>query len=372
MRSRVKGSGIQPIAEIVLVCGLCAACGGNADGTTPPSQPLSSASAGVAGSSDRYTGGPSSAGTVAATPTAGKPSANSAGRDSAVSLPVTPSAGAAAAAGASAAAAGAPTGGSSVPPSGASGASGAEAVAGSEAAAGEGATAVAGQSGAAGSGSAIPGGSGGAAAPMREDLGKGNGRDVVTIGDSWMSNTLLTGGAIEGALDRLTMQPYRHYAVQGVMLLSASAFGAAIPTQYASAKRADPNIKTVIMTGGGNDIIQNPGVQASCNQGGPECVELLGRISAKLDELWTQMAEDGVQDVVYINYSRDAGSTDDSVRGMMKPIAICLTGKIRCHAIDSTPAVMGDLQDGIHPTRAANDRLAKVIYELMEKQGIRR
>jgi hypothetical protein len=48
---------------------------------------------------------------------------------------------------------------------------------------------------------------------MHEDLGKGDGADVVTIGDSWMSNTLGTGNAIEGALSRLTRQPYRNYGV---------------------------------------------------------------------------------------------------------------------------------------------------------------
>jgi lysophospholipase L1-like esterase len=187
-----------------------------------------------------------------------------------------------------------------------------------------------------------------------------------------MSNTLGTGDAIQGALQRLTMQPYRQYAVQGVMLMSASAFGAAIPSQYQTAKRRDPEIKTVVMTGGGNDIIQSPSVQAACTEGTQECVDLLNRISDTLNELWTEMAADGVQDVVYIRYSNDAGSTSDKVRGMQKPIEVCLSGKIRCHSIDSTEAVMADLPDGIHPSRAANDRLAKVIWELMEKEGVRR
>ena len=205
------------------------------------------------------------------------------------------------------------------------------------------------------------------------DLGKGDGRDVITIGDSWMNNTLLTGGAIEGALDRLTMQPYRHYAVQGVLLLQTSAFGPAIPTQYTSAKRQNPNIKTVLMTGGGNDIIQNASVQSSCNSGGDACKQKLMEISEALNKLWTQMAEDGVQDVVLIRYSDDAGSTDQKTRMMSNtPPAICTSGKIRCHSIASTEAVMGDLQDGIHPTRAANDRLAKVIWDYLVMKGIRR
>jgi lysophospholipase L1-like esterase len=242
-------------------------------------------------------------------------------------------------------------------------------------AAGGGATARAGSAAptAGAGGSFAAAGSSGAASSMpHEDLGKGDGSDVITIGDSWMSNTLGTGDAIQGAMQRLTMQPYRHYAVQGVMLLSASGFGPAIPSQYDTAKRVNPNIKTVLITAGGNDIIQNASVQASCNEGGQECLDLLNKISDTLNELWTKMAADGVKDVVYIRYSKDAGTTSDKVRDMQKPIEICLSGKIRCHAIDSTEAVMAELQDGIHPTRAANDRLAKVIWDVMEKEGVRR
>jgi lysophospholipase L1-like esterase len=208
---------------------------------------------------------------------------------------------------------------------------------------------------------------------MHEDLGKGDGADVITIGDSWMSNTLGTGNAIEGALSRLTQQPYRNYGVQGVLLTQSGLFGAAIPTQYDSAKRRDPDIKTVIMTGGGNDIIQDAAVQASCETGGDACIQTIMKINMTLNTLWTAMSNDGVQDVVYIRYSDDAGSTAPNIREMGRmPPAICTMGKIRCHSIETTEAVMADLIDGIHPSQAANNRIAKVVADYMEKNGIRR
>jgi hypothetical protein len=208
---------------------------------------------------------------------------------------------------------------------------------------------------------------------MREDLGKGDGSDVVTIGDSWMSNTLGTGDAIEGALRRLTKQPYRNYGVQGVLLTQSGLFGAAVPTQYADAKRRDADIKTVIMTGGGNDIIQDAAVQAACETGGDACVQTIMKINMTLNTLWTQMAADGVKDVVFIRYSDDAGSTADSIRAMGRmPPPICSMGTIRCHSIETTEAVMGQLIDGIHPSQAANDRIAKVLVGYMEMNGIRR
>ena len=217
-------------------------------------------------------------------------------------------------------------------------------------------------------------GQGGAAPHM--DLGVGTGADVVLLGDSWMSNTLQiegTGGGLAPSLIAAAGKPYRNYAVQGVMMLTASAFGPAIPTQYDTAKRANPNIKTVVMTGGGNDIIQNPTIQSACNTGGQACIDLLNKVSDAMNTLWTKMADDKVEDVVYVQYATDVGSTDPSVRGMQKVPTICTMGRIRCHAVDSTAAVMKQIAgDGIHPLQAANVRLAKVVYDLMTSEGMRR
>jgi hypothetical protein len=41
--------------------------------------------------------------------------------------------------------------------------------------------------------------------------------------------------------------------------------------------------------------------------------------------------------------------------------------------VDSTAAVMKQIAgDGIHPLQAANTRLAKVVYDLMTSEGMRR
>jgi hypothetical protein len=213
---------------------------------------------------------------------------------------------------------------------------------------------------------------------MHPDLGKGDGSDVILLGDSWMSNTLQiegTGGGIAPALQQVSMQPYRNYAVQGVMMLMADTFGPAIPTQYPAAKAANPDIKTVVMTGGGNDIIQNSTLQADCMMGGAMCKMTLDEIGAALNTLWTQMATDGVQDVVFVNYSTDVGTVAPSLRGDggVPTPAICMTGKIRCWEYDSTEAVMKQIAaDGIHPVAAANQRMATEIYALMTQEGMRR
>jgi len=214
---------------------------------------------------------------------------------------------------------------------------------------------------------------------MHEDLGKGDGHDVVLLGDSYMSNTLQfegTGGGIVPSLLSASGQRYRNYAVQGTMLLMDNTFGPAIPTQWDDAKRINADIKTVVMTGGGNDIIQSDSLKASCMMGGADCKTLLTNETMKFDQLWTKMAEAGVKDIVRVMYATDSGTVSDALLNdpaIKTAPAICSTGKVRCHFLETTDLVMGQrAADDIHPLQSANDRVAKALVELMMKEGMRR
>jgi hypothetical protein len=235
--------------------------------------------------------------------------------------------------------------------------------------------------GAAGSGGAAgaAGAAGSGTPAMHEDLGKGDGHDVVLLGDSYMSNTLQiegTGGGIVPSLLRISGQRYRNYAVQGTMLLMDDSFGPAIPTQWDDAKRINPDIKTVVMTGGGNDIIQNSALQASCMMGGDECKQLLLRETKRFDELWTAMAAAGVQDIIRVAYATDTGTVDSKILNdpeVTAPPPICTTGKVRCHNLATNDLIKKEIAaDGIHPLQSANERVAQAIVDLMAKEGMRR
>jgi hypothetical protein len=346
-------------ASYLLAIATLAACSNNANEANLPAL-SASGSAGVGlPNAGGVAGGSAAAGSMSAPSTAGTGSSlGSAGSPSASSP------GVGAAGNTSAAASG--TAGT--------GSAGMAATAGSSA--GTGAAGTAANSGGASGGDAA--GQGGALAIPHEDLGKGDGSDVVLLGDSWMSNTLQiegTGGGIAASLIALTKQPYRNYAVQGVMLLMADSFGPAIPSQWDQAKAVNPKIKTVVMTAGGNDIIQNTTLEAACKDGTDACKQVLMQISDTLNMLWTKMANDGVQDIVYIEYADDVGTLNDSLRGDKgrKPPEICTTGKVRCHSVNTTAAVMHQIAaDNIHPLQAANDRVAKVVADLMVQEGIRR
>src|SRR5262245_9476405 len=126
----------------------------------------------------------------------------------------------------------------------------------------------------------------------RRDLGVGDGSDVITIGDSLMHNMLElfgisgAGGGLVLALARQGVR-YRNWATQGVWMTSYSGWGGAILTQFESAISSVPNIKTVIMSGGGNDVIQaTNGVAADCKANGlngPLCSQTLRNISTTLN-----------------------------------------------------------------------------------------
>ena len=203
---------------------------------------------------------------------------------------------------------------------------------------------------------------GGGGSKEHADLGKGDGSDVITIGDSWM-NYFVNGGGIERGLLEASGQKYRTYGVAGTKLLDE-----VIPNQYESAKRENPKIKTVVMTAGGNDILLGTNPVAD-----PKAV--IDMEPARLEKLWNEMAADGVEDVIYIEYSQ-GGSADDAANvqyGIEKvgPACTNLTS-LRCHYMLSDPIIMKMLIDGIHPTMDGCTKLGKAAFDLMVSEGMRR
>jgi lysophospholipase L1-like esterase len=211
----------------------------------------------------------------------------------------------------------------------------------------------------------------------RADRGEGDGSDVLLIGDSWMSNTLVESpvGGIGPALIAVSMQPYRDRSVQGSRMLGNSALVTPIPTQWERAVAADRDIKTVVMTGGGNDVLLDPAINRDCRTGGQRCQERLDEVGRALKTLWDRMSAAGVEDIVHILYANVAGDVQDIDENNQKLRESCAAvTPARCHIFDSNEIVTmeSQLADGIHPTTATNRRLATAIYEYMEEQGIRR
>jgi lysophospholipase L1-like esterase len=181
---------------------------------------------------------------------------------------------------------------------------------------------------------------------------------------------------IQGGILKASGQPYRPYGIGGTTLLGGGAlsFLTPIPQQYQGAIMENANVKTVIMTGGGNDILQS-GLQADCQMKTDACGQQVIKILDRLSELWTEMAEDGVKDVVYILYATPMNESVDFALpdgDSAKKRCENVPAPMRCHILETLDLVMGDIPDGIHPSAVAADRIGQAVVDLLEKEGIRR
>jgi lysophospholipase L1-like esterase len=202
------------------------------------------------------------------------------------------------------------------------------------------------------------------------DPGKGDGHDVITIGDSWM--LLAPGLGIEVSLERSAMNDYRNYGVPGTRV-------DAIVQQYDAAKQADPEIATVVMTAGGNDILQDVSALFDCPMLGTTCRAIIDGVLQKIETLWDRMAADGVHDVVIIMYSRPPMDPLDLQPSLDYSAEItekaCAMAALRCTLVAASD-VFGTRNyigtDGIHPTEEGYDLLGDATYEAMVDTGVRR
>jgi lysophospholipase L1-like esterase len=231
-------------------------------------------------------------------------------------------------------------------------------------------------------GGASAAGASGDGGSERPDLGKGDGTDVVTIGDSYMQ--LSAGTAVEPALESAAGNDYRNHAQQGTRLIGGTN---PIPGQYASAVTENPKISTVVMTGGGNDILQETTLRNECSQmtPTPACLDALPPLLDALATLWADMSKDGVQDVFFLTYPRaPAGMT---LAGGLRNLAPVMNPMIqsqcdavppplRCHVLIGDDAFTTSAfelrQDGIHPTDAGYAILGEFVYDAMVAAGARR
>jgi hypothetical protein len=222
-----------------------------------------------------------------------------------------------------------------------------------------------------GDGGATP--DGGGTVTMRADQGMGDGKDVICIGDSWMNLDNTVG--IQESLLKVSKRPYRTFGVPGTLLLDE-----AIPKQYEMAKMQGA-AKTVIMTAGGNDVLQDPVLLLTdCPDDtfDDACKKRIDDVSARLQKLWNEMAMDGVTDVLIISYSNktlSGGYKKVSAYSTEKIAPICnaVPAPLRCSTFDTDMNVdFKDRGDSIHPDNPTYDALGAGVWKMMQDKGMRR
>ncbi len=231
------------------------------------------------------------------------------------------------------------------------------------------------------------GGSGGATtAPC---ITKGS--QVVVLGDSYMNlgdtaamphKYVEQKARADGSLG--ANDSYRSYAVPGMSMSTGQ-----IPAQLPQAIAADPDIKLIIMTGGGNDILINH--RECLATGSSQNAGCRAAVQQALDagkQMMIAGANAGIPDVVYFFYPHVVpglltGTNPNEILDYPAPLvkdfcdkAVETTGgRTRCHFIDMRPPFAGkEAQyikgDGIHPTAAGAEVIGTAIWNTMEQKCI--
>ncbi|HEX4336866.1 MAG TPA: SGNH/GDSL hydrolase family protein [Polyangiaceae bacterium] len=241
------------------------------------------------------------------------------------------------------------------------------------------------------------GAAGGGSTSVPPCLSAGN--QGAIIGDSYVTGAL--SPAMQPALGMLdpTVNSFRNYAVAGTSLATGGVLGL-IPPQLTSALGAGMT-KAMIMDGGGNDILicdasMFPNCATVCTSAGAAtnatCKSIVQKATDAAVTLMNTAANGGVHDVIYFFYPHipDAGGGGAGFAEILdysEPLAkqTCdganarTNGKLTCHFVDLVEpfkAAGGDknpanfASDGIHPSQAGQNIIAKELFAVMKANCI--
>ena len=195
-----------------------------------------------------------------------------------------------------------------------------------------------------------------------------------------------------------TANMFRNYAVAGTSLATGGITGL-IPPQVTTALMQPT--KALIMDGGGNDILicdaaQFPGCAATCTTAGSSmnatCQKIVQKATDEAKVLMMQDSTAGVHDVIYFFYPHipDAGPggagfseildySEPMARDLCNSASTFTNGKLFCHFVDLVEpfkAAGGDKNpanfagDGIHPSQAGQNIIAKELFNVMKTNCI--
>jgi hypothetical protein len=222
--------------------------------------------------------------------------------------------------------------------------------------------------------------------------------EIVMIGDSyinWVSHTF------PADMNQVSGMNIGNYAI-GATSMGSGGIGLIAP-QFDTALQTHPNIKVVIMDGGGNDVLVPDTAQfpqgGECKNRGaesptiPDCQKIVDKALQAGTDLFIRMAEAGVRDAVFFFYPRVptntlVGGTDPN--GMLdyalpKIEAACEGAyelsleinpdhPIRCHFVDMVPVFDGHPEyfaaADIHPNAQGSRAMAEAVWAKMQAECV--
>lgn len=205
---------------------------------------------------------------------------------------------------------------------------------------------------------------------------------VVNLGDSIFA----LSGEIQDYLHSYAGKTFRRYAVSGAEL-AGGVLAPDLASQYATAKSDNSNIETILMDGGGNDILL-PAIAFDpydCKTQWYEWGRLSNSCKDFIDDIYVDgvnllntMAADGVDHVIYLGYyyTKDTillqlDSLEEAVDyGDYRLAQACQYSAVDCTFIDPRGVINdGDIKsDAIHPKTSGSYKIANLIWpEIKDK-----
>lgn len=216
---------------------------------------------------------------------------------------------------------------------------------------------------------------------------------VMVVGDSyinWLSHTLPKD------LQRESGQTGWRMEAIGAASMGSGGVTRRIPKQFDVSYARDPDVHTVLMDGGGNDILvpagkYDPSWKCKNDENAPRvdaCQTIVRTALEAGQKLIDRGAEVGVRDVIYFFYPRVPEGTpvggkhpnaiNDYARPMVRDLcegaASRSGGKVRCHFVDMVPVFEGHpeyfAKNDIHPNPTGSAAMAKAIWSVMKQNCI--
>jgi hypothetical protein len=211
---------------------------------------------------------------------------------------------------------------------------------------------------------------------------------VIVIGDSyinWITHTFPED------IVRESGQKWRMDAVGGQAMATGSA--GLIPQQFDDSIARDPDAHTILMDGGGNDLLVGDTMRQCRDAKAPTvpfCQKIVADALAAADKLLDRAVTAGIRDVVYFYYPRVPkgtllGGPDPNVmldyslpmvRDFCEKSEQRTGGKLRCYFVDMVPVFAGKPESewffpgDIHPTSVGSQAMAKAIWANMKQNCV--
>ena len=187
---------------------------------------------------------------------------------------------------------------------------------------------------------------------------------TVIIGDSMYWSGMLFFGGQPSPLAKY-LETWSGHAIENHALVGASleeGWVKSIRSQYNDLNK-QPVITTLIMDGGGNDVISH---RSDCTAFNNKCVQMIDHSAGIAASILADAHIDGVSNVLYLGFYYLDGLMEAADYADPLIDVICRNATVNCHFVDPraniTSAMIGS--DGLHPTEEGYKVLAELIWDV--------